>query len=113
MNLLLMLNHIHLVMAPINEDGLRTVLGEAHRHYTRYINFREGWRGHLWQERFHSFPMDEHYMLAAVRYVELNPVRTGFCKKLGHWKWSSASAHMKAQDDKGVSQLFVILESYA
>ncbi len=31
-------------------------------------------RGHLWQERFHSFPMDENYLLSAVRYVELNPV---------------------------------------
>lgn len=46
----LMPNHIHLVMVPNEEDGLRTVLGEAHRHYTRHVNFREGWRGHLWQE---------------------------------------------------------------
>jgi len=52
-------NHVHLVMVPGEEDGLRVTLGEAHRRYTRHINFREGWRGHLWQERFHSFTMDE------------------------------------------------------
>jgi putative transposase len=95
----LMPNHVHLVMVPKNEDGLRAVLGEAHRHYTRHINFREGWRGHLWQERFHSFPMDEEYLLSAVRYVELNPVRAGLCSKADEWKWSSAVAHMEAKDD--------------
>ncbi len=52
------------------EDGLRATLGEAHGRYTRHINFREGWRGHLWQERFHSFTMDEKYLLSTVRYVE-------------------------------------------
>jgi putative transposase len=46
MGLCLMPNHVHLVMVPAEEDGLRTTLGEAHRRYTRYINFREGWRGH-------------------------------------------------------------------
>jgi len=50
----LMPNHIHMVMMPAAEDGLRASLGEAHRRYTRYINFRESWRGHLWQERFHK-----------------------------------------------------------
>ena len=39
------------------------------------INFREKWRGYLWQGRFASFVMDEPYLLAAARYVELNPVR--------------------------------------
>ena len=63
----LMPNHVHLVMVPSQEDGLRAALGETHRHYTRHINFRHKWRGHLWQERFHSFLMDENYLLATVR----------------------------------------------
>ena len=77
----LMPNHVHLVMVPGEEDGLRAALGEAHRRYTGYINCREGWRGHLWQERFHSFVMDEEYLLAAVRYVERNPVAARLCDK--------------------------------
>ncbi len=36
----LMTNHIHLVMVPSTEDGLRASLGEAHRSYTRHINLR-------------------------------------------------------------------------
>ena len=71
----LMPNHVHLVVVPMSEDGLRLGIGEAHRRYTRMINFREGWRGHLWQGRFASFPLDNNHLLAAARYIERNPVR--------------------------------------
>lgn len=99
----LMPNHVHLVMMPEEEDGLRAVLAEVHRRYTRHVNFRQGWRGHLWQERFHSFVMDEAYLLATVRYVELNPVIAGLCRNPFEWKWSSASAHLNGADDQLVS----------
>ena len=95
----LMPNHVHLILVPSDEDGLRAALGEAHRRYTRRINFREGWRGHLWQERFHSFPMDEAWLLAAARYVELNPVRAKLAKTARGWRWSSARAHLARKDD--------------
>lgn len=36
----LMPNHVHLVMVPKYEDGLRAALDEAHCRYTRDINFR-------------------------------------------------------------------------
>src|SRR3989338_246305 len=70
----LMPNHVHLITVPDKEDSLAKAIGEAHRRYTRYINFREGWRGHLWQGCFASYPMDDIYLIVAVRYVELNPV---------------------------------------
>lgn len=75
-------NHVHLIAVPETQEGLARAIGEAHRRYTRLINFREGWRGHLWQERFASFPMDESYLLAAARYVEMNPVASGLVNKL-------------------------------
>ena len=95
----LMPNHVHLILVPADEDGLRRALGEAHRRYTRRINFREGWRGYLWQGRFASFVMDEAHLLAAARYVELNPVRAGLCARPEDWPWSSAAAHLAARDD--------------
>jgi len=99
----LMPNHVHLVIVPEQEDGLARLFKEAHRHYTRHINFRNDWRGHLWQERFHSFVMDENYLLATVRYTELNPVRAGLCEKPEQWKWSSVHAHLSRKDDQLVS----------
>src|SRR5436305_6042870 len=69
----LMDNHVHLILVPASADGLRATLAEAHRRYTRRINFREGWRGYLFQGRFASYPMDDAHLVAAVRYVENNP----------------------------------------
>jgi putative transposase len=96
----LMPNHVHLIAVPQTEDGLRRGIGEAHRRYSRMINFREEWRGHLWQGRFSSFPMDETYLLAAARYVEKNPVRANLVPEASLWPWSSARAHLAKQDDE-------------
>ncbi|NLH50842.1 MAG: transposase [Myxococcales bacterium] len=95
----LMPNHVHLIATPDEADGLRRGIGEAHRRYTRRINFREGWRGYLWQGRFASFPLDERHLLAAARYVELNPVRAGLVARPEDYRWSSAAAHLSGRDD--------------
>ena len=95
----LMPNHVHLILLPSDPQGLRAALAEAHRRYTREVNFREGWRGYLWQGRFASFPMDDDYLLACARYVELNPVRAGLVKAARDWRWSSARAHLAGRDD--------------
>jgi putative transposase len=95
----LMPNHVHLIAVPRSEDGLARAVGEAHRRYTRRINFREKWRGYLWQGRFASFVMDEPYLLAAARYVELNPVRAGLVSDASEWRWSSAKPHLSGRDD--------------
>lgn len=96
----LMPNHVHVIMVPHEADGLYRSLAEAHRRYTLHINAREGWRGYLWQGRFASFPMDETHLLAAARYVELNPVRAGLCAAPEEWPWSSARAHLAGRDDE-------------
>jgi putative transposase len=95
----LMPNHVHLVVVPSRQDSLAALFAEAHRRYTRRVNERHGWRGHLWQERFHSSVMDESYLLAAVRYTELNPVRGGLCERPEDWPWSSVHAHLRGRDD--------------
>lgn len=99
----LMPNHVHFVAVPRAGDSLARLFSTAHRQYTRHINFREGWRGHLWQERFHSFVMDERHLIAAVRYVEMNPVRASLCRRPEDWAWSSARAHLTGHDDALVS----------
>ena len=90
----LMPNHMHLIVAPESADGLCRGICEAHRRYSRRINFREGWRGHLWQGRFASFVMDEPHLLAAARYVERNPVKARLVDAAADWPWSSAAAHV-------------------
>ena len=96
----LMPNHVHLIAVPKTLEGLTRAIGEAHRRYTRHINFRENWRGHLWQGRFASFPMDEQHLLAAARYIEMNPVAAELVQHPENYRWSSACAHLEGKNDK-------------
>ncbi len=99
----LMPNHVHLILTPGDADGLRAALSDAHRRYSRRVNFREGWRGYLWQGRFASAPMDDGHLMVAARYVELNPVRAKLAARPSDWPWSSARAHLGGKDDGVVS----------
>jgi len=93
-------NQVQLIMVPSSADGLRCAVAEAHRRYTRMINLRQGWRGRLWQERFHSVVLDEPHLLAAARYVERYPARAGLCASPEDWPWSSAQPHLRAAKDQ-------------
>jgi len=95
----LMTNHIHLVAAPSTADGLQRVLKPLHMRYAQRINRARGWKGHLWQGRYFSSPLDEAYLWAAVRYVERNPVRAGMEQRAENYRWSSAAAHCGNRSD--------------
>lgn len=101
----LMPNHVHLIAAPETEDGLAKAVGATHVRYARYINHREGWTGHLWQDRFSSFPMDEDHFRLCVRYVGLNPVRAGLTRRAIDWPWSSVQAHVTGKPDPLISPI--------
>jgi putative transposase len=105
----LMPNHVHLLLAPMQEDAgaaaaaLSRSVGEAHRRYTAFFNARERTTGHLFQARFGCTAMDEAHWLTAVRYLALNPVRAGLCERPQDWRWSSVGAHLRGRDDALVS----------
>ena len=95
----LMPNHVHLIMVPTTADGLASAIGETHRRYASFINARARWNGHLFQGRYASVVMDEGHLIAAARYVSLNPVRARLVPRAQDWAWSSVRAHLKGEDD--------------
>ena len=95
----LMPNHLHLILVPGTQAGLARAVGQANQRYTRRINFRENWRGYLWQGRFSSCVMDEPHLLAAAAYVERNPARAGLVERAEDWPWSSAAGHVAGRGD--------------
>jgi putative transposase len=99
----LMPDHVHLILTPNDATGLGRAVGEAHRRYTNFVNARGGWTGHLFQSRFASVAMDEDHLMAAVRYVSLNPVRARLVARADAWPWSSVRAHLAGADDGLVS----------
>jgi putative transposase len=106
----LMDNHVHFIVVPEKEDSLARGIGETHRKYTRLINLREGWSGYLWQGRFLSYPLNNRYLYAAVRYVERNPVRAELVENAEDYRWSSARTHVYHKHDILLSDSFLISE---
>jgi len=107
----LMPNHVHMIIVPSTQDGLRRTFADAHRRYTGHINARLKVTGHLWQGRFGSVVMDEEHLYHAVRYVSLNPVRAGLVRHAAEWEWSSARAHKAGRSD-GLVTVKPVLERY-
>jgi putative transposase len=95
----LMPNHVHMVVVPESESSLAKFFGTVHCQYASRLNASHGWTGHFWQQRFYSVAMDERHTLAAMRYVELNPVRAGLCKSPQEWRWSSIHANLGDRHD--------------
>ncbi len=114
----LMTNHVHFVAIPTTERSLARAFGEAHRRYTRMKNFADGVRGYLFQGRFSSSVLDQKHLLAAVRYVEQNPVRAGITTLAVEYTWSSARFHIGLVDhdplviDKGLLGLVTNWEEF-
>lgn len=85
----LMNNHVHLIAIPKYKESLAKAIGETHRLYTRKINFELKVKGHLFQERFFSTPLDDEHLLNAIKYVEQNPVKAYMVKKPWDYKYTS------------------------
>jgi putative transposase len=69
-------NHVHHILVTATADGLRAALGD--------------------------YPMDGAHLMAAVRYVEQNPVTAGMVARAQDWRWSSAASHIagrRTRDD--------------
>ena len=95
----LMPNHIHAILVPGDEDGLRAALAPTHRKYAGAINARTRKTGHFWQGRYGAAVMDERHLLAAFRYILRNPVAANLAASPERWRWSSAAAYIKGGDD--------------
>lgn len=90
----LMSNHFHVIAVPQAEHSLARAIQRLEADYARYLNLRRATNGHLWQARYHSNPMDDHYRWTALAYVERNPVRGGITNSAVSYPWSSAAARL-------------------
>ena len=90
----LMINHVHFIVVPKKMDSMAKTFSLAHMRYSQYCNSKLNRKGHLWQARFYSCPLDDEHLYEAIRYVEMNPVRAGLVEKPEDYLWSSAKAHI-------------------
>src|SRR5215472_108171 len=98
-------NHVHLPIVPAwrAADGRGRVAGDlwrSARRYTGAINARFRWTGHLVQGRFGAVVMDERHLLAAARYIALNPAVAGLVSRAENWPWCSTRAQLAGVNDE-------------
>jgi REP-associated tyrosine transposase len=86
----LMTNHVHLLLAPDTRAGMGQLMKRLAGRQTRYHNRAEGRRGTLWESRYKSSPVQtDGYLLACIRYIELNPVRARMVAAPEQYPWCS------------------------
>lgn len=85
----LMSNHVHLLVET-PQANLSTGMQWIHGRYAEHVNQRHGHEGHAFDRRFHSVLVErESHLLEAVRYISMNPVRAGICRRPEAFPWSS------------------------
>ena len=85
----LMTNHYHLVLQTENPN-LGRAMQYLNSHFAQASNRRHARRGPVFLRRYHpSIIESESYLLQAIRYVLLNPVKAGIVRSPGEWRWSS------------------------
>ncbi|ABC24629.1 conserved hypothetical protein (plasmid) [Rhodospirillum rubrum ATCC 11170] len=90
----LMTNHIHLLVSAPSSADLGAVMQDMGRRYGQYVNRQRQRFGGLWQGRYKAgYIQDEAYLLACMRYIELNPVRAGMVADPAAYRWSSYRAN--------------------
>ena len=96
----LMTNHVHLLVSAEAGGAVSRMMQALGRRYVRAFNARYRRTGTLWEGRYKSCLIDsDRYLLACLRYIELNPVRAAMVAQPWDDRWSSVHAHLGLRAD--------------
>lgn len=97
----LMTNHVHLLVTPQKAETIPKLIISLGRRYVQYINTTYRRTGTLWDSRYKSSLIQaETYLLACMRYIELNPVRAAMVEDPTHYRWTSYRANALGRPDE-------------
>ena len=86
----LLTSEYHIVLDAMQRDlsdGFKRVNGV----YAQSFNARHERRGHLFGDRFASWPIRDHdELVSTCRSVLLEPVHAGVCRRAEDWPWSGS-----------------------
>lgn len=95
----LMSNHIHILLKTDNED-LDLIMKRIAGSYVYWYNWKYYRKGHLFQDRFKSEPIDdEKYLLTVLRYIHQNPVKAKIVKNIDEYIYSSYNDYIKVKSN--------------
>jgi putative transposase len=88
----LMSNHYHLLIET-PEPNIAIGMQWLNSTYAHRFNEKYERIGHLFQRRYaDGIILTDEHLHEVIRYIPLNPVRAGLCKRPEDWTWSSCRA---------------------
>lgn len=86
-----MLNHVHVLIETVEPWPLAGVIHSWKSYTAHEANRVLDRQGEFWQREYHDrYIRNSEHHLAAVRYIERNPVKAGLVERPDEWLWSSA-----------------------
>jgi len=93
--------HIHLIIKLALTLNISRIMQSINRQYAGWYNKRYNRKGHFWEERFYGVLIkDDLQLLAAMRYIDLNPVKANLCAHPAEWKYSGAACLLNGDYDE-------------
>jgi REP element-mobilizing transposase RayT len=84
-------NHVHLVTIPLPGKRLAKIMQSLKSFTANEANKLLGREGTFWMpDYFDRYIRNQRHLVAAIVYVENNPVKAGLCKRPEDWPFSSA-----------------------
>ena len=97
----LMGNHVHLLATPSGPGGATRLMRSLAERYAPQARDCEG---PLWERDFETWAVfPRRYLLACMRYIELNPVRAALAARASDYRWSSFRANALGAHDPVVT----------
>ncbi len=103
-------NHYHLLLRPKHGEALSQLVRQLHGRSSREINLHDKAQGRqIWHNYWDTRVRSESDLWVHVNYVHNNPVKHGYVKDLGAWKFSSYAYYRRT---KGEEWLLDCLQRY-
>jgi putative transposase len=97
----LMSSHIHLLLQAPAADALGRPLGWFMTQTAKTFHRLRSRSGHFWERRYRACLVeDDLYALAALRYMDRNPVRAGIVEDPLTYAWSSCASYAKGTPNR-------------
>ena len=97
----LMSNHVHLLVDPLDHANLNKFMHALNLSYAMYFNYKYKKCGHLWQNRYKSFVVqNDEYLINVISYIEYNPIRANICQRAEDYLWSSYRYRVLGENNK-------------
>ncbi len=85
----LMSNHIHILLK-VEKESVDLVMKRIAGSYVYWYNWKYYRKGHLFQDRFKSEPVEnDAYFLTVLRYIHQNPIKAKLVKNINEYEYSS------------------------